>query len=221
MRTHKFSTRFRLLFSLPEGEEGGGGGGDDTPEGDLGFPANTATKDMTAEQQAAYYKNASKKWEKKAKASEKNVKPANFDQIAADADAFRKLQEDGKSPDQKAIDAAIAQAKADALRDVAPTLVRSEFARRLPTLDEEQLDELMEDVGAEQFFKNGSVDKERVERIAKRFASAPEGDPDPNPAPAFNLGHILGATSEPAKGTSSSIAEAQQRTLAKYQTNSK
>ena len=160
-----------------------------------------------------------KKWEKKAKASEKNVKPTDFDQIAADAEAFRKLQEDGKSPDEKAIAAAVAQAKADALRDVAPTLVRSEFARRLPDLDEEQLDELMDDVGAEQFFQNGSVDKERVERIAKRFAPTPEGDPnpDPKPAPVFNLGHILGATKEPAKGTSSSIAEAEERTLAKYQ----
>lgn len=213
MRTNKFGLPFRLVFVTPEVD--GGGGGDDPADGDLGFPANTPVKEMTAEQQAAYYKHASKKWEKKAKTSEKNVKPADFDQLLADAEAFRKQQEDGKSPDEKALDAArqkaIVEAKAEAEREFLPVLVRAEFARRLPDLSDEQLDELLEDVAPATYYKDGAVDKERVERMAARLAPAKEDNPP------LNLGHFLGGSNQQGKGMGSSIAEAEARTLAKYQ----
>lgn len=219
MHTHKFGllTRFRLRFVTQEGEEGGGGDN----AGDLGFPANTPVKDMTPEQQAAYHQHTSRGWEKKAKASLKNERPADFDQIVADAEAWRKAQEDGKSPDQKQLDEAIAKARAEAeaaaTAKYLPVLVRAEFARRLPELDDTALDELLEDVTPSAYYKDGAVDVERVERMAARLApAAPPADEQP-PASQLNLGHLLGGSNQQEKGKGSSIEEAEQRTLAKYQ----
>ncbi|MBU3995582.1 MAG: hypothetical protein KKF42_07385, partial [Actinobacteria bacterium] len=177
------------------------------------------------EQQAAYYKSLAKKHEKNSKALLKSQRPENFDQIVADAEAFRKQQEEAKTPDQKALDAAraeaLAKAEAEAAHKFLPLLVRAEFARRMPELDDAGLDQLIEDVGVSTYFKDGEVDMDRIDRVAARFAPPKKDEDEQQGPPQFNLGHILAKTQEPKKGASTSISEAEQRTLAKYQTNDK
>ncbi|UOR02069.1 hypothetical protein MUN77_01675 [Leucobacter allii] len=212
--------QFRLRF-VTEGEEGGGQDGAATG-GEFGFPAETPVAEMTAEQQAAYWKYHSKKWERNAKA--KFEKPADYDQVLADAQAYRQQKDDAKSPNEKAVDQARAAGKAEALQEILPTLVRAEFARRLPHLDDDALEELLEDVSPATYFKDGAVDTERVARMAKRLApQEPQEDEEPGGTPLqqFNLGHVLAGAPAPKKGTSTSIEEAQARTLAKYQPNTK
>lgn len=61
------SPRFLPWFMFVTDDETGGGG-DDTPPAlkadDKGFPADTPLSEMTAEQQAAYYKHQNRKAEK-------------------------------------------------------------------------------------------------------------------------------------------------------------
>jgi len=218
-----FTKRFRpmfLRFVTDEDEPGGGDPKvDEKPKNDdLGFPANTPVKEMTPEQQAAY-------WKDKARKHEKRAKPESFDADMAELEAFRaekRAAEDAaKPPEQKDLEqqiaAAVAKAEQDALAKVLPSLVRAEFARRLPHLDDEGLDELMSDLPAlESYTKDGKVDVERVERMAKRLAPREdEGDDKSNQQ--WNLGHILSQTQPLKKGMNESMAEAEARTLAKYQ----
>lgn len=225
MHTNKFTLPFRLLF-VTDGEDGGG---TEQPAGDkgddLGFPPNTPAKDMTPEQQAAYYKHLAKKHEKNAKALLAKQRPDDFDQIVADAEAYRKLQDAQKSPDVRALEAArkeaAEKAAAEAAEKFMPVLVRAEFARRLPTLSEEELDELLEDISPAKYFKDGEVDKERVERMAARLAPAPAEDDESETKAGFTLGTILAKTSEPKKGAGGSIQEARERARAKYPSTNK
>ena len=211
----KYHFRPFLRF-VTDGEEGG----DPKPEvsegGDFGFPANTPVRDMTAEQQAAYWKDKSRKHEKNRKPDDYDDKLARLAELEAQVQAAEDAK---KSPDEKELEQKLAAAKAaakeEALGSILPRLVRAEFARKLPDLDDAALDELLEDISPSAYVKDGDVDVERVERMAKRLAPAKAED-DKSGEPTFTLGHILRNTTPPKPNKSESIQEARERARAPF-----
>ena len=227
MRIKKYPFRPFLRFVV-DGEEGGGAPApkpappktDEVSEGgDLGFPANTPVKEMTAEQQAAY-------WKDKARKHEKNRKPENFDSLVAELEELRAAkqaaEDAGKPAEQLEVEQKIAAAVADAVArtkmEALPGQLRSELKSRAPHLSDEELDAQIAIVNVSALAPNGVIDAERVDTWAKPFVQKKESE-EPG-QPAWTLGHILNGTQELKKGSSESLAEAEARTLAKYQKKS-
>lgn len=139
------------------------------PETDKGFPADTKIVDMTAEEQAAYWKHKSRKHEGnvntlRAELEKKNApaasttdppKPAaDADNAPLDRDALRK------------------ELLADLKREQAPALVRSQFEALIgDRLPEETRNALLDDLNLDRFVKeDGSVDKELIKTRAELLA---------------------------------------------------
>lgn len=147
-----------------EGDEGdkGGGSGKDT-----GFPKDTPLVEMTTEQQLAYWKHHARNHESVAKSR------ADYDQQKADAEKWRKAQEDSKTPDQKAIDDAAKKAReeasAETRKSFAPRLVAAEFkAASAGKVSKELLDAFLEDVNHTVYLKpDGELDTDKIEKRVK------------------------------------------------------
>ncbi len=87
------------------------------------------------------------------------------------------------------LEAARREARAEALREHMPALVHAEFARHLREWGDEQIAELVDDLGPSNFLKAGQFDRERVARLAARLTPPATAE---QPAPAkFDLGAIL------------------------------
>lgn len=152
--------------------EGGEGGGSDK---DLGFPKDTPLVEMDEKQQIAYWKYHARKHEGVA------TSRADYDQQKADAEKWRKAQEDNKAPDQKILDDAKREAAEAARREeqakLAPRLVKAEFkAAAAGKLSKELLDAFLEDVNHSVYLKDdGELDTEKIQKRVD--ALAPAGGP--------------------------------------------
>lgn len=130
-------SRFRFLrFFNDDAPAGGAGGGDDSKkeekgsekgadDGDKGFPAGTPISDMTAEQQAAYWKHQSRKHENQVKAL------GDVEQLRDKAKKFDDLQNADRTPEQKSIDAARADERAKVEAEWKPRLAETEVKSEL------------------------------------------------------------------------------------------
>lgn len=136
-------------------------------ETDKGFPADTKIVDMTAEEQAAYWKHKSRKHESnvntlRAELEGKKVTPpaepakpaADADNAPLDRDALRK------------------ELLADLKREQAPALVRSQFEALIgDRLPEDTRNALLDDLNLGRFVKeDGSVDKDLIKTRAELLA---------------------------------------------------
>lgn len=150
-------------------EGDGSGGGSDK---DLGFPKDTPLVEMSTEQQLAYWKHHARKHEGTANAR------ADYDQQKADAEKWRKAQEDNKAPDQKILDDAKREAADAARREeqakLAPRLVKAEFkAAAAGKLSKELLDAFLEDVNHGVYLKDdGELDTEKIQKRVDALAPA-------------------------------------------------
>lgn len=151
-----------------EGDQGGGGS-----DKDLGFPKDTPLVEMDDKQQIAYWKHHARKHEGTANAR------ADYDQQKADAEKWRKAQEDNKAPDQKILDDAKREAADTARREeqakLAPRLVKAEFkAAAAGKLSKELLDAFLEDVNHSVYLKDdGELDTDKIQKRVD--ALAPSG----------------------------------------------
>ncbi|MFJ4173402.1 hypothetical protein [Microbacterium sp. NPDC089696] len=88
---------------------------------DLGFPKDTPVEQMTSDQQAAYWKNQSKTQQKIAEAEKKKTsayeKFGTVDELQSAADAAEAARVAALDDNQKAIEAAKAAGKAEALAE--------------------------------------------------------------------------------------------------------
>ncbi|WP_053352711.1 hypothetical protein [Leucobacter musarum] len=224
-----FTKRHRplfLRFTIDESATTGGGGSsapatppadESSTSGDLGFPANTPVKDMTPEQQAAYWKDRSRKHEKRAK-------PEDFDDLAADAKRWRDQQEQNQTPDERAVNVARAEGRREGATSLLHDAVRAELKAQRPHMTTDELDEFLEDVALDKFLgQDGRLDTERVERLAGKLATAPnqEGDTPPAadpPAGGSALGDVLRRTTAPPKDHAGSVDEYRTRERERYAT---
>jgi hypothetical protein len=177
--------------------------GDPPKDPETGFPKDTPVAEMTAEQQAAYYKTQSRKHEARAK------KYADYDEVKARADQYDKLAAASKTEQELAVEAAKAAARKEALaeanRKAAPRLVGAEFrAQAAGRLTAEQIAELTEDLDMARYLDDdGEVDTERVAR--KVNALAPKARTGPT---AHGQGTREGTK---LTGREAGLAEAQRR----------
>lgn len=179
-----------------------------------GYPDNTPVKDMTIEQQAAYHRHTSRKHERRAK---------QLEPLAEKARLYDELIEKGKTPDQRAIDAAanaaVEAARAEAVEKYAIPAVRAQLQAFRPNLTSDEIDELVEDVDMSKFITDDGVDVDRIKRLADKL-SAPTGSGDTPPAdPAPNGGQVLGfvlGNTKPPQGNAGSVEYHRQQEAARY-----
>lgn len=155
-----------------EGEEGNGGGAAPKPSE---FPADTAVKDMSADQQAAYWKHQARKHEDRAKAFD-GLTPEQVRKNAADLEELRKK---GLSDSDRAIEEAVQRGRTEAngasAVKVADTALRMALRGRL--VDGSTL------LNKPSFVKDGEADIDAIEKWVDDN-SAPKdgggGKPFPN-----------------------------------------
>ena len=165
------------------------------------FPADTPVKDMTPEQQVAYWKHQARKHENRAR-------PKNFDEIVAKAAKFNELAKQQMSDSERAVAEAKAAAFAEGRKALAPSVVRAELRAELPHLSSGQLDDLLENVAVEKFVTDDGVDVERIRRFAEPFKQSSE---------TGNLfGNVMSKTRERKESAGDSIAAYRERELARY-----
>lgn len=209
----KLPAWIRFVVEPDTGSSGGGepvdtGAGSDTGGDESGgtgetdsFPVDTPVKDMTPEQQVAYWKHQARKHENRAR-------PKNFDEIVAKAAKFDELAKQQMSDNERAVEEAKAVAFAEGRKALVPSLVRAELRAELPHLSAGQLDDLLENVAVEKFVTDDGVDVERVRRFAKPFKQ---------PVESANLfGNVMSKTRERKESAGDSIAAYRERELARY-----
>jgi hypothetical protein len=152
----------------------GGGGGDD----DLGFPANTPWRDMTAPEQAAYWRHQAKKHESRANAR------ADYDEVKAKAQKYDALDQASKTEHERAIETAKEEAvtatRAEERQKAAVKVVRAEMrAAAAGRLDADKLEALLEPVDMTKFLDaEGEVDTDKVASFIATVAPADGGKGD-------------------------------------------
>lgn len=139
---------------------------------DKGFPANTPLAEMTVEQQAAYHKYHSRKWQQRAEAV------SDYEQQKADAEKWRQFQEEQKTPAQKLIDEARADERAKVLAEstnkISEAMLRTTL--QLRGKNAEQIDQILSTTNLEAFAADGDVDTDKVAAYADLIAG-PVSDP--------------------------------------------
>lgn len=206
--------RFRLRFVETPDPNEGGEKKIESKDGDLGFPANTPVVEMTAEQQAAYWKHQSRK-------HEKNRKPTDYDTTLADAEKWRQAQEAKQTPDEKSLSEAKAKGRAEATSTLLHDAVRAELKAARPHMTTEELNEFLEDVALDRFLSaDGRLDAERVSRLADKLAAPATDDKSGEQLNGGQLlGRVLGGTTPPPKGNELGVDHYRQQEAARYKTN--
>jgi hypothetical protein len=209
---------FLLTPNTPEGAEGGG-----TPpaspappvttppttaDGDA-FPTNTPVEQMTAPQQAAYWKHYARKHEGTAK---QLVEWQNANK--AKVEGYDALLEASKSEQERAIEEAKATATAAGRAEMIPHLLQAEFvAAAAGKLTRDQALELVAPLNAAHFLDdNGNVDTAKVTSYVGKYISAaapaPNGAKLPAGFPDLGQGKKAAAT---VTGKDAGLAEAARR----------
>lgn len=140
---------------------------------DKGFPAETPVVEMTAVEQAAYWKFHARQHESRVKAM------GDYDDIKSKAAQYDALSDASRTDQERAVETAKAEGKAAALQEAAPRLVRAEFrAAAKGVLTDAARDAILEDLDFSKYLTDkGEVDEAKV--AAKVTALAPAGPQRP------------------------------------------
>lgn len=173
--------RFERLrfFSAEAGSEGtagagtadaagqtGAAAGGESDAGDQGFPANTPVKDMTVDQQAAYWKVQARRHESRAAAH------ADYDTIKTELEQLRARTQ---TAEEKAIEDAKQAGRAEATASTLPRLLQAEFrAAAAGRITPEQLSSVTAPLDPKFFLtaKGDEVDTAKVQTFVDGIAPA-------------------------------------------------
>jgi hypothetical protein len=135
---------------------------------DQGFPENTSWRDMSLEQQVAYWQAQSRKHEGRVK------QMGDYDDLKTQAGEYAKLVEASKTEQEKAIDAAAKEAREATLKEVGSRLVDAQFTvAAAGRLDAERLAALLDGVDRTRFMKDdGTADADKVKSFVDSVAPA-------------------------------------------------
>lgn len=139
--------------------------------GDDGYPANTPIVEMTAEQQAAYWKAQARKHETRVK------QMSDYDALKQTSEQYRTLVEASKTDQEKALDAAKAEAREAAKVEFGTRLVDAQFkVAASGRLDEQQVTTLLDGLDRTRFMTDaGDVDAAKVKTYVDGIAPAQQG----------------------------------------------
>lgn len=176
--------RLRDLYLMTATNDDGGGGGDPAPSdeggdsGDTDYPKGVQIKDMTPEQEAAWWKHHCRKNENALKNS---VSQKKFDELQAELDEAKKQS---LSADEREIESRIQAAREEARNETraayAPRLVREAIrATTAGRVSADQLNDHLEFVDLSKFLTpEGEVDTEKVNAYSAGLQ--PSRDDGPN-----------------------------------------
>lgn len=143
------------------GQSGGdGGAGNGGSDNDRGFPANTAVKDMTAEQQAAYWRHHDRRKSDTLKAYG-GITPEEARRLKDESDQRRR---EGLQPDERALEDARTEAAAKAMQEAASQwapILAEEIVSRFIT-DEQHREAVMAGIDPMRFVTDGTFDKDAL-----------------------------------------------------------
>ena len=157
-------------MSQKQGTSGENSDDENNQNTDKGFPAETPVAEMTAEQQAAYWKFHSRKHETLAKSRE------DYDALKAAADKWTAHEKASKPADQVK-----AEEEAESIRQEAEKALKAKYATKLVTAEfkaavagrmkPEDLTDLLEDMDLTKYLTDdGDVDTDRVTKKAAIIA---------------------------------------------------
>lgn len=151
------------------GQAGAATGGEQQDPGDQGFPANTPVKDMTVDQQVAYWKVQARRHESRAAAH------ADYDTIKTELEQLRARTQ---TAEEKAIEDAKAAGRAEATTATLPRLLQAEFrAAAAGRVTPEQLASVTAPLDPKFFLtaKGDEVDTAKVQTFIDGIAPAAPG----------------------------------------------
>ena len=182
------------------GDDDKGGAGDDSGDAARGFPANTPVADMTAEQQAAYWRTQSQKHEGRNKDLLAITGGRYGDDLRNELAAAEAARRDKLSADERAVEDARAQAREEATREFGPRSVRAAFNLLLGDMPQQERDAEIDLLDLSKFLNSdGDVDTDKVRRLADKIAPADKGQG--NQPRNYGQGkHTRGQTSGVAAG---------------------
>jgi len=123
-----------------------------------GYPADTSVSDMTVEEQVAYWKAQSRKHENTVRAR------SDYDDLKTKAKERDDLVAANATEQERAVAAAKAEGRSEAMRAAGPRLVEAHFmAAAAGRLDEERVKAILEPLNADHFLTDsGDVDTAKV-----------------------------------------------------------
>jgi hypothetical protein len=177
---------------------------------DKGFPDNTKVEDMTAEQQAAYWKYHSRRHENRVSALG-NLTPEQVQELRDKAQQWDDAEAERGTEIEKAVRAAQAEAEKAVLAKIQPQLVTAEFrAAAVGRVDNERLAAILEPLDLGKFLAaDGSVDTAKVSSYIEGIAPAMGSSAPQTPTfPSLGQGQH---TAPPAVPGAAGLAAAQRR----------
>lgn len=160
------------------GDAGGDAGGGQNPPADPpvennGYPENTPLEKMTAEQQAAYHKAQSRRWEQRAKSA---VSRKDYDALVAERDQLRQANEtENEKALREAREAGRIEARDSSFRDTATSMLRFGLRANGITKDDE-INEIVATTNFDAFKgEDGVLDEAKIASHVKRQAGMAGG----------------------------------------------
>lgn len=140
-----------------------------------GYPEGTPVADMTAVQQAAYWKAQSRKHESRVKGM------GDYESLKAQASEYQKLVEANRSEQEKAVEAAKAEGRNSALAEFGSRLVEAQItAASTGRLSDEQRSILFDGLDRSKFLTaDGVPDVERINALINGIAPKPVDEQEP------------------------------------------
>jgi len=164
-----------LMFNDDGGDGGGGGtggnGGNEPPAAGQNppapaFPPNTPVKDMTAEEQVAYWKHHARKWQGRAEGRD------DYDDVKAE---LERLKRERLSDQEKAVEDAKKTARDEAVRDLGPAAIRTtlDIVLAAKGLKDDEIESQLEFVDLSKFLTDsGEVNTDKVKNYVAGVAPA-------------------------------------------------
>lgn len=147
------------------------------PTPDLGFPKDTPVAEMTAEQQAAYWKHRSRTHEDRNAAWQKVTGGKTADEIKAEREELERLRNEQRTESEKAIEEAKKQARASVVAEMAPKLAALAFDAALAHVESDRRKVLIDNLDLSKVITDdGDVDTDKVTQIAAQIAPADKGE---------------------------------------------
>jgi hypothetical protein len=174
------------------------------PPADTGFPTNTPWRDMTAEQQVAYWQQQARKHEDRVK-SYGGLTPEQLADLQERAEQFDVLAAASQTDTERAVSEAAFNARLVAEAELMPRLVAAEFrAATAGRLEADRLATILEPLDLSKFLTDdGEVDTDKVTAFVDGIAPVRGTEPQrlgPSPQGAGRRGSYTTAASSVASG---------------------
>lgn len=156
-----------------QGQQDAGQQGGDQGGSDKGYPAQTPVAEMTAPQQAAYWRDKARTHENRATEYRTAVGGKTADEVRTELDTLRREK---MTADERAIEDAKRTERESVAREYGPRSVRTAFDLLLGDMPEQERNEEIELLDLSKFLtSDGNVDTAKVRSHAAKIAPAAKG----------------------------------------------